>query len=104
MPHRRPPRDHGPDPKKRHGKGPDHHDHDHDHDATDLELGSRMYVEFRAQNIELLKLAAQVAGFGPGAHATKFDDPKPVLDQIWDLYAEFQEWIDPEGDDDESDE
>ncbi len=88
------------------------HDHDHDHggeeETLDMELDtqSRIFLQMRGQNLELLKIAAQVAGYsghGPGSHPLKPGDVKHAMKNIWDIYAEFYSWIDPEesGDDDE---
>jgi hypothetical protein len=89
----------------------DEHEHDHPHEdeALDLELDtqSRIFLQMRAQNLDLLKVAAQVAGYsghGPG-HPMKPGDLRNAMKTIWDIYAEFYSWIDPEesGDDDEGD-
>lgn len=92
----------------------DEHDETEDggeDEIHDLEMDtqSRIFLQMRAQNLELLKVAAQVAGFsghGPGSHPLKPGDVKHALKTIWDVYAEFYSWIDPEesGDDEGDDE
>jgi hypothetical protein len=104
MPPKRKPhaRDHEPRHSPKHAP-PHQHDHDEDEDhplsGLEGESAAQAYMMFRMQNVEILKLAAQVAGFGPGVTAPKSDEPKPALDRIWTYYAEFLEWIDPEIDD-----
>ena len=90
-----------------------HHDDDHDHDhgaeegleqALELDTQSQIYLELRGQNIEVLKLAIEVAGLSGQHPPLKGGDVKAVVKNIWDLYAEFAAWIDPESsDDDEED-
>lgn len=74
-------------------------------EMQDLELDtqSRIFLQMRAQNLELLRIAAQVAGFSGGHNPLKPGDLKNAMKGIWDVYAEFYSWIDPEetGDDDE---
>src|SRR3954447_14535450 len=90
------------------------HEHEHDHDEEgggdeiiDLEMDtqSRIFLEMRAQNLELLKIASNVAGFGMGnGPPLKPGDLRNAMKAIWDVYAEFYSWIDPEeseGDDDD---
>ena len=98
------------------------HEHEHEHDdeievddeaiqeliEDGLEQRSQIeiFLEMREQNVELLKLAAEVAGFTGPHPAVKPGDVKTALRTIWDVYSEFYSWIDPEeaGDDDEDDE
>jgi hypothetical protein len=85
----------------------DEHDHDHEEDGLDLELDaqSRIFLHMRSQNLELLRIAAKVAGFGGGHPPLKSNELRGVLKNIWDIYSEFYPWIDPEetegGDEDE---
>ncbi len=96
---------------------PDHdHEHDHDHDeeigealeeALELDTQSQIFLEMRRQNLDLLKIAADVAGFGGSRPPVKPNELKTALRAIWDVYSEFYAWVDPEeteGDDDEDDE
>jgi hypothetical protein len=93
------------------------HDHDHDHDsecehevqealgeALELDTQSQIFLQMRRQNLDLLRLATEVAGFG-GAHAAiKKDDLKDALQNIWEVFSEFYTWIDPEEAEDDDDE
>ena len=95
------------------------HDHEHEHEgeheheieeaieeALELDTQSQIFLEMRRQNLDLLKIATEVAGFG-GQHApVKPNDLKTALRTIWDVYSEFYAWVDPEetDEDDEEDE
>jgi len=90
-------------------EGHDHEGHEHEEEILDLELDtqSRIFLQMRAQNLELLRIASQVAGFGASHSPLKPGDLRNAMKTIWDIYAEFYSWIDPEetgddeGDDDE---
>lgn len=87
----------------------DEHEHEHDgpeDEIVDLEMvaQSRIFLEMRAQNLELLKIASQVAGFGAGHPPLKPGDLRNAMKGIWDVYAEFYSWIDPEESDSDEDE
>jgi hypothetical protein len=90
----------------------DAHDHDHDHEveealeeALELDTQSQIFLEMRRQNLDLLKIAAEVAGFSGQHPALKSGgDMKHALKTIWDIYSEFYAWIDPEESDDDDDE
>src|SRR5436309_15724697 len=85
-------------------------DHDHDHEVEDaleealeLDTQSQIFLEMRRQNLDLLKIAAEVAGYS-GQHAPlKPGDLKQAMKGIWDIYSEFYAWIDPEESDDDED-
>jgi hypothetical protein len=102
----------------------DYNDHDHndDHDdpsdehedevgealeeALELDTQSQIFLEMRRQNLDLLRLATDVAGLGGDHGPMKPGDLKNALRNIWDVYAEFYAWIDPEeeeGDDEDED-
>jgi hypothetical protein len=58
------------------------HDHDHEHEheveealgeALELDTQSQIFLQMRRQNLDLLRLATEVAGFG-GAHAPLKND------------------------------
>jgi hypothetical protein len=71
-----------------------------------LEAASQVVLEIRAQNVELLKLAAEVAGFSGSHPALKPNDLRQAVNAIWEVYSQFYQWIDPEDsgeDDDEED-
>jgi hypothetical protein len=100
---------------------PEHdHDHDHDHEhehehdeigealeeALELDTQSQIFLEMRRQNLELLRIAADVAGFGKGHPPMKPGDLKGAMRSIWDVFSEFYAWVDPEeteGDEDDED-
>jgi hypothetical protein len=86
-------------------EGHDHEEHSHEEETLDLELDtqSRIFLQMRAQNLELLRIASQVAGFAGNHPPLKSGDLKNAMKGIWEIYAEFYSWIDPEetGEDDE---
>ncbi len=86
------------------------HEHEHEHEHTpdgdealemELDTQSRIFLRMRGQNLDLLKIAAQVAGYAPGHGPLKPGDLKHAMKNIWEIYAEFYSWIDPEESDDE---
>lgn len=84
----------------------DTHSHDHEHhDEAELgelalETRTQVFLELREQNIELLRIATQVAGYGGEHGALKPGDVKGAIRSIWDVFAEFYAWVDPEDDSD----
>jgi len=92
-----------------------HHDHEDEHDhegeegeaseGLDMQLAldtqTQIFLEMRSQNIELLKAAAQVAGYTNDHGPLKPDEVRQAIDRIWNLYSEFYEWVDPEESEDE---
>jgi hypothetical protein len=85
-------------------------DHVHDHDveealeeALELDTQSQIFLEMRRQNLDLLKIAAEVAGFSGPHQPLRQGDLKNALKSIWDVYSEFYAWVDPEEDDDDED-
>jgi hypothetical protein len=93
----------------------DAHEHEHEHEneveealeeALELDTQSQIFLEMRRQNLDLLKIAAEVAGFsGPHPAIKSGGDLKHAMKTIWDIYSEFYAWIDPEeSDEDEDDE
>src|SRR3954463_6802091 len=94
----------------------DNHDHNHDHsheheveealeEALELDTQSQIFLEMRRQNLDLLKIAAEVAGYTGNHPPLKSGDMKNALKGIWDIYPEFYAWIAPEesDEDDEDD-
>ena len=91
------------------------HEHEHEPDvdealeeALELDTQSQIFLEMRRQNLDLLKIATEVAGYA-GPHAPlKQGDVKNALKAMWDIYSELYAWVDPEesedDDDDEDDE
>ncbi len=92
----------------------DSHDHDHEcehevqealGEALELDTQSQIFLQMRRQNLDLLRLAAEVAGYGSARGPVKQDDLKPAMQNIWEVFSEFYTWIDPEeAEDDEDDE
>ncbi len=92
----------------------EHHDHDHGLDddeveealeeALELDTQSQIFLEMRRQNLDLLKIAAEVAGYSGNHPPLKPGDMKHAMKGIWDIYSEFYAWIDPEESDEDDDE
>ena len=72
-------------------------------EALELDTQSQIFLEMRRQNLDLLKVAAEVAGFSGHHPALKQHDIRGALKTIWDVYSEFYAWIDPEESDDDED-
>ena len=84
-----------------------HHDESDEHEeALELELDtqSQIFLEMRRQNLDLLKIAAEVAGYTGDHGPLKPGDLKHAMKGIWDIYSEFYAWIDPEESDEDEDE
>lgn len=91
-----------------------HHDHDHDHhdheveealeEALELDTQSQIFLEMRRQNLDLLKIATEVAGYTGEHGPLKPNDLRNALKSIWEVFAEFYNWVDPEEADDDEDE
>jgi len=88
------------------------HDHENDHsheveealeEALELDTQSQIFLEMRRQNVELLKVATEVAGFSGQHPPVKPGDLKHAIRSIWEIYSEFYAWVDPEESDDEED-
>jgi hypothetical protein len=104
---------------------PKKNDHDHGHEHEDepdleseldelggelsmpleLEAASQMLIEMRAQNVELIRIAAQVAGYAGEHGPLKPGELRQAMNSIWDIYSQIYQWIDPEdsGEGDEDD-
>jgi hypothetical protein len=91
----------------------DEMDHDHGEGGSEvdfpieLETASQVLLEMRSQNVELLKLAAQVAGYSGGHSPLKPGELRQAINAVWEVYSQLYQWIDPEddgeGDEDEED-
>jgi hypothetical protein len=84
---------------------PDEHD-EHDHaEPFELEINtqSQIFLDMRQQNLDLLEIAARVAGFNGEQGPLKPGDIRGAMKTIWEIYSEFYQWVDPEetGDDDD---
>jgi hypothetical protein len=97
----------------------DEHEHVHNHmhhdegedeveealeEALELDTQSQIFLEMRRQNLDLLKIAAEVAGYSGNHPALKPGDLKHAMKGIWDIYSEFYAWIDPEESDEDDEE
>ncbi len=95
---------------------PDHDEHDPDIDgeieqeideaiesAMELDTQSQIFLEMRGQNLDLLKIAVEMAGFSGPHPPIKNNDLKGAMRAVWDIYSEFYAWIDPEESDDDDD-
>jgi len=82
----------------------DEHEHEVEEaleEALELDTQSQIFLEMRRQNLDLLRIAAEVAGFSGPHNPVKSGELKGALKSIWDVYSEFYAWIDPEESDDE---
>jgi hypothetical protein len=92
----------------------EHHQHDEGDEGNDegleetldleLDTQSQIFLEMRQQNVELLKIAAQVAGLTGNHGALKPNELSQAMRSLWNIYAEFYSWIDPEESEDDEDE
>jgi hypothetical protein len=90
------------------------HEHEHEHEveealeeALELDTQSQIFLQMRRQNLELLRIAAQVAGYAGTHGPLKPGDVKTAIRNIWDVFSELYVWIDPEeaeGDDEDDEE
>jgi hypothetical protein len=87
----------------------DDHDHNHEHDhnhaqeaeealeeALELDTQSQIFLEMRRQNLDLLRIATEVAGYTGEHGPLKPGDVRNALRNIWEIFAEFYTWVDPE--------
>jgi hypothetical protein len=92
------------------------HNHDHEHgpeheheveealeEALELDTQSQIFLEMRRQNLDLLKIATEVAGYTGQSGPLKSGDVKGALRTVWDIFSEFYTWIDPEEAEDDQD-
>jgi hypothetical protein len=88
------------------------HEHEHEveealEEALELDTQSQIFLQMRRQNLELLRIATQVAGYSGQQGPLKSGEVKNALRSIWDIFSEFYVWIDPEeaeGDEDDEEE
>lgn len=73
-------------------------------EALELDTQSQIFLEMRRQNLDLLRIASEVAGFHGPHQPLRSGDLKNAMKTIWDVYSEFYAWIDPEESDDDDDE
>ncbi len=87
-----------------HDHGHSHsHEHEHEHEveealeeALELDTQSQIFLEMRRQNLELLRIATEVAGYTGEHGPLKSGDLRTALRNIWDVFSEFYTWVDPE--------
>jgi hypothetical protein len=65
-------------------------------DALELDTQSQIFLEMRQQNLDLLRIAIEVAGYTGQHPPLKGDEVKKALHNIWEVFSEFYSWIDPE--------
>jgi hypothetical protein len=89
----------------------DEHSHQHEHEveealeeALELDTQSQIFLEMRRQNLELLRIATDVAGYTGDHGPLKSADLRTALRNIWEVFAEFYTWVDPEESDEDEDE
>ena len=87
------------------------HEEEHEHEveealeeALELDTQSQIFLEMRRQNLDLLRLATEVAGYSGPHGPLKPGELKSAMRNIWDVFSEFYAWIDPEEDEDDEDE
>src|SRR3954447_1288941 len=85
------------------------HEHEPDVDealeeALELDTQSQIFLEMRRQNLDLLKIASEVAGYAGPHSPLKQGDVKNALKAMWDIYSELYAWVDPEESEDDDDE
>jgi hypothetical protein len=73
-------------------------------DAMDQHNQIHLFLALRQQNVELLRVAARVAGYTGEKPPGKPDEVRQALDRIYDVYSEFYAWVDPEQAEDEDEE
>ena len=86
--------------------GQEHEDQDQEQDDREvgealeeaLELGaqSKIVLEMRRQNLDLLRLAAEIAGYAGPHGPLKPGDLKAAIRNIWGVFSQCYTWIDPE--------
>src|SRR5436190_21453164 len=104
-------------------EGRNDHDHEPEHEhedeveealeeALELDTQSQIFLEMRRQNLDLLRITTEVAGYTGEHGPLKPGDVRNALRNIWEVFAEFYTWVDPEeadgdeedGEDDEDEE
>jgi hypothetical protein len=92
------------------GEADEAHEHEHEHEheveeaieeAIELDTQSQIFLEMRKQNLDLLRISAEVAGFTGAHQPLRSGDLKNAMKTIWDIFSEFYAWVDPEEEDDE---
>jgi hypothetical protein len=85
----------------------DEHEHEVEEaleEALELDTQSQIFLEMRQQNLDLLRIAAEVAGYSGGHQPLRPGDMKGAMKTIWEIYSEFYAWVDPEETDEDDEE
>ena len=94
----------GHDPEDGHEHEPENDVDEALEEALELDTQSQIFLEMRRQNLDLLKIASEVAGFAGTHPPLKQGDVKNALKTMWDIYSELYAWVDPEESEDDDDE
>ncbi|CAN5884428.1 hypothetical protein BH23PLA1_BH23PLA1_00780 [soil metagenome] len=84
----------------------DEHEHEHEHEHGEihelaLDTQSQIFLALRQQNLSLLEIASQVAGYSGDHSPLKPAELSQAMKSIWEVYSELYAWIDPEESEDE---
>lgn len=71
-----------------------------DMEASETEIAT--YLTIRAQNIELLGLAAKIAGCADPKTLLNEVDTESTLRRLQEIYTHLEEWVDPDVADEEA--
>jgi len=74
----------------------------HQHDANETEIAT--YLTIRAQNIELLGLAAKIAGCADPKQLLSDVDTEANMRRLEEIYVTLADWVDPDDADDDIEE
>lgn len=74
--------------------------------GVEFETAGQVLLGMRDQNVELIRIAAQIAGYAGTHSPLKPNELRNALSSIWDVYSQLYQWVDPEEsiEDDEDDE
>jgi hypothetical protein len=81
---------------------PQYYEAAHQHDANETELAT--YLTIRAQNIELLGLAAKIAGCADPKQLLTDVDAEANMRRLEEIYVTLADWVDPDEADDDIEE
>jgi hypothetical protein len=76
--------------------------HQHQQDANETEIAT--YLTIRAQNIELLGLAAKIAGCADPKQLLSDVDTEANMRRLEEIYVTLADWVDPDEADDDIEE
>lgn len=78
---------------------PEYFDPGHNHDANETEIAT--YLTIRAQNIELLGLAAKIAGCSDPKNLLSDVEAESSMRRLEEIYVTLADWVDPDEADDD---